>query len=183
MSRIIDAGGAPVSLITNAASSTIKGLDLEIVARPSSNFDVSASYGYLDAKYDSYAFNATTNFSGTSLVRAPKHSVSTGVEWRIPFGDRDQLTLRADYALLGDFFHEPGQGEIRFGTGIPLTAEDGYGLLDLRASYQHGPFRLTGYVNNVTDKEYRRTVNALGSTVVGFAGTPRLYGLKIGYTY
>jgi iron complex outermembrane receptor protein len=183
VSRIIDAGGAPVTLITNAASSTVKGADLEIQMRPSRNFEVNVTYGYLDAKYDKYIFNATTDFSDTRLVRAPKHSISAGAEWRIPVSDKGQLSLRADYALLSDFFHEPGQGEIRFGTGIPLTAEEGYGLLDLRATYQQGAWRITGYVNNATDKAYRRSINALGSTVVGFAGAPRIYGVKVGFTY
>ena len=29
-------------------------------------------------------------------------------------------------------FHEPGEGNAIFGSGIPLTVEKGYGLVDLR---------------------------------------------------
>ena len=90
-----------MSLISNAASSTVKGFDLEIAVRPSRNFDVDIAYGYLDAKYDSYVFNATTDFSGTRMVRAPQHSINVGVEWRVPVWDDGQLALRADYALTG----------------------------------------------------------------------------------
>lgn len=185
ISRIILPAGtsAPVSLISNAASSTIKGLDLEITARPSRNFEVNIAYGYLDAKYDSYVFNATTDFSNTRMVRAPEHSINIGAEWRIPVLGDGELSLRADYALTGDFFHEPGQGNILYGTGIPLTAEDGYGLLDLRATLSKANWKLTAYATNVGDTEYRRTINALGSTVVGFAGTPRIYGVKLGYSF
>jgi iron complex outermembrane receptor protein len=69
-----------------------------------------------------------------------------------------------------------------------LTAEDGYGLLDIRATYEMKGWRLTGYVTNATNTEYRRTVNVLGSgpvgpRVVGFAGTPRIYGVKLGYSF
>lgn len=185
ISRIILPAGStsPVSLISNAASSTIKGLDLEITARPSRNFEVNIAYGYLDAKYDSYVFNATTDFSGTRMVRAPEHSINVGAEWRIPLLGDGELSLRADYALTGDFFHEPGQGNILYGTGIPLTAEDGYGLLDLRATLTKDNWKLTAYATNVGDADYRRTINALGSTVVGFAGTPRIYGVKLGYSF
>ena len=185
ISRIILPAGsvAPVSLISNAASSTIKGLDLEITARPSRAFEVNIAYGYLDAKYDSYIFNPTTDFSGTRMVRAPEHSINIGAEWRADVWGDGEFSLRADYALTGDFFHEPGEGNVAFGTGLPLTAEDGYGLLDLRASLTKGNWRVTGYVNNLGDTKYRRTINALGNTVVGFAGAPRIYGVKLGYSF
>ncbi len=181
VSRIIEVPN-PVSLISNAASSTIKGLDLEITARPSRAFEVNIAYGYLDAKYDIYAF-MTTDFSHTRMVRAPEHSVNVGAEWRIPVLGDGELSLRADYALTGDFFHEPGQGNILYGTGIPLTAEDGYGLLDLRATLTKDNWKITAYATNVGDTKYRRTINALSTRVVGFAGTPRIYGVKLGYNF
>ena len=174
---------APVSLISNAASSTIKGLDLEVTARPDKSFEVNIAYGYLDAKYDRYVFNATTDFSGTRMVRAPRHSINVGAEWRADVLDGGEFSVRADYALTGDFFHEPGEGKIAFGSGIPLTAEDGYGLLDLRATLSKDNWKLTGYVNNLGNTHYRRTVNALGNTVVGLAGVPRVYGVKLGYSF
>ena len=185
ISRIILPPGstAPVSLISNAASSTVKGIDLEIAVRPSRNFDLDIAYGYLDAKYDSYVFNATTDFSDTRMVRAPQHSINVGGEWRLPVWDDGELALRADYALMGDFFHEPGEGNLVYGTGIPLTAEDGYGLLDLRATLTKGNWRLTAYATNIGNTRYRRTINALGNTVVGFAGAPRIYGAKLGYSF
>ena len=185
VSRILDTPSGPQTLISNAASSKIDGIDLELALRPSRNFDVSVAYGYLDAKYDQYVFNLGQNlvFDDTVLVRAPKHSISVGAEWRVPIGDANRLTLRADYALLGTFFHEPGQGEPRFGSGIPLTREEGYGLLDLRAAFDAGPFKVTAYATNVLNKAYRRTVNALGNTIVGFAGQPRIVGAKASYSF
>lgn len=188
VSRIVDlGGGAAASLITNAASSTIKGVDMELLLRPSKNIDVSIAYGYLDAKYDEFIADpraATfTDFSGTRLVRSPEHTVNLGVEWRVPVGESFQLTLGGDYALLSDFFHEPGEGQRKFGGAVSLSGEDGYGLLDLRASVDVGNFRVTGFVNNVFDTYYRRTVLALGSTLSDFPGAPRIYGIKAGYRF
>ena len=100
----------------------------------------------------------------------------------IPLGV-GRISLRADYAWLDDFFHEPGEGDNRFGSGVPLTAEDGYGLLDVRVGYELGNWRVIGFVSNALDEEYRRTVNALGSTVVGFAGQPRVYGAKLSFDF
>lgn len=182
VSRIIDAGGAPVSLITNAASSEVTGLDLELEARVTSSFTLSLAYGYLDAKYDEYIFNATSDFSDTTLVRAPEHSLNLGAEKVLALGE-GVLSLRADYAWLDDFFFEPGEGDNRFGSGIPLTEEGGYGLLDLRATYSMDRWDIIGFMTNALDEEYRRTVNALGSTIVGFAGQPRVYGVKFGWNF
>lgn len=191
VSRIVDlGGGAAASLISNAASSKIYGADVELLLRPSDNFDLSVTYGYLDAKYDSYFTNAAgvpptaaTNFSDRPLVRAPKHSINVGGEWRIPIGDDSGLTLRADYAMLAKFYHEPGEADPIYGGAVSLSKEPSYGLLDLRAAYEIGDFRITAYVTNVTKKDYRRTVLALGSTLSDFPGEPRIYGLKVGYRF
>ncbi len=184
ISRIIDTASGPQTLISNAASSTINGLDLELLLRPSDNLDFSFTYGYLDATYDNYVFNIAQNlvFSGTTLVRAPSNSLNAGIEYRIPIAS-NQLTLRADAAFTDTFYHEPGEGNPVFGSGIPLTVEKSYTLVDLKAVYEVGDLRFTAYVNNVADEEYRRTVNALGATVVGFAGAPRLYGFRVSYSY
>lgn len=191
VSRIVDlGGGAAASLISNAASSKIYGADVELLLRPSDHFDVSVTYGYLDAKYDAYFTNAAgtlptaaTDFSDRTLVRAPKHSINVGAEWRIPTGDDSGLTLRADYALLDKFYHEPGNADPIYGGAVSLSREPSYGLLDLRAAYEIGNFRVTAYVTNATKTNYRRTVLALGSTLSDFPGEPRIYGLKVGYRF
>lgn len=184
VSRIIDAGGAPVSLITNAASSEVTGFDLEVLTRVNQYLDLSLSYGFLDATYEDYVFNVDQNldFSDTDLVRAPNHTLNIGAETYFEVG-RGELTMRADYAWLSNFYFEPGEGDNRFGSGIPLSEEGSYGLLDLRVVYGQDQWRVTGFMTNALDEEYRRTVNALGSTIVGFAGQPRIYGVKFGWEF
>jgi iron complex outermembrane receptor protein len=191
VSRIVDlGGGAAASLIDNAATSKVNGIDAELVLRPSDNFDFSVAYGFLDAKYDTYTTNApgTTPtpaqiYSGTRLVRAPKHTLNVGAEWRLPLGADSQLMLRADYAMLSDFFHEPGEANPIYGGASSLAGEDGYGLLDLRASVDFGAFKVTGFVTNVLNTDYRRTVFALGSTASDYPGQPRIFGAKVGYSF
>lgn len=182
-------GGGVLNVITNAAASTIRGAEMEAVISPSSRFEVNIAYAYLDAKYDTYvlvppgsAVTAATDFSGTRLVRAPKHSISTGAQWTVPIGD-DQLRLRADYSFRSTFFHETGEGSPIYGVQIPLTREKSYGLLDVRATYSHGPWSVSGYVTNLTKTVYRRTVNQLSNVVVGYPGEPRIFGVKVGWHY
>ncbi|WP_018076108.1 TonB-dependent receptor [Novosphingobium nitrogenifigens] len=184
VARIIGSVSSATALIDNAASSTIKGVELEIVAHPTAHTTIGGSYGYLDAKYDNFVYNASTDFSNTTMVRSPKHSFSVNAEQTIPLGGNKVLTLRADYSYMTRFFHEPGQGELAYGVGTPLTAEGGYGLLNFRAGVDIGALRITGFVTNATDTAYRRTILYLpNGSSVGFAGEPRMYGGSIGYHF
>src|SRR3546814_11736973 len=117
--------------------------------RPSDNFDLSVTYGYLDAKYDSYFTNAAgapptaaTDFSHRSLVRAPQHSINVGGEWRIPTGDDSGLTLRADYALLAQSYHEPGDADPIYGCAVHLSRRPHHRLLTLLSAHVIGLLRL-----------------------------------------
>lgn len=175
------AGGGAATLITNAATSEVKGFELEFVARPSDTLEFNLSYAYTDAKYKKFPFNATTNFSNTRMVRAPVHSINTGGQWTIPIGS-NSLQLRADYALLSKFYFEPGQGNPIYGNTTPLTVQPSYGLLDLRATLRAGDFRVSGFVNNATNQYYRRTVLAVPGQLVGYPGAPRTYGVSVGWS-
>jgi iron complex outermembrane receptor protein len=62
VARIIGSVSSATPLIANAASSTIKGLELEVTAHPMRGTTLGLSYGYLDAKYDKFIYNATTDF-------------------------------------------------------------------------------------------------------------------------
>lgn len=184
VARILGSVSSATPLIDNAASSTIKGVELEVTGHLTRNTTLGFSYGYLDAKYDSFVYNASIDFSNTRMVRAPKHSFSINAEQSIPLGDEKGLTLRADYSYMSDFFHEPGEGNIAYGAGTPLTKEEGYGLLNLRAGLDIGSLRIAAYITNVTDKAYRRTILYLpNGSSVGFSGEPRIYGASIGYRF
>ncbi|MEI5604159.1 hypothetical protein, partial [Streptomyces brasiliscabiei] len=89
-----------------------------------------------------------------------------------------------EYSYMTRFFHEPGQGNAAYGVGTPLTAEPGYGLLNLRAGLDVGPVRVSAYVTNLTNKAYRRSILYLpNGSSVGFSGEPRLYGASVGYHF
>jgi iron complex outermembrane receptor protein len=118
------------------------------------------------------------------MVRAPKHSFSVNAEQRFTLGGNKELTLRAEYSYMSRLFHEPGQANIAYGAGMPLTEEPAYGLLNLRAGLDIGALRVSAYVTNLTDKAYRRTILYLpNGSSVGFSGEPRLYGISAGYHF
>lgn len=183
VSTVVDLGGGNTpSLIANAADSRIQGGELDLTVEPIRDLQFTFGYAYTDAKYGTYKGPAGVDFSNTSLVRAPKNSINTSAQYTFPVGDDSDIMVRADYALLSDFFHEPGQGELRFGSTIPLTREPGYGLGNARIAFRHGQWKLSGWVQNVFDTTYRRTVLALPGQVISIYGQPRTYGVTLGWT-
>lgn len=184
VSTIVDLGnGNTPSLIDNAATSTIKGGELELFLRPSRNLNIGMSYAYTDAKYDEFIGPAGADFSGTSLVRAPKHSVNANFDYTVPFGQDSDVVFSANYALLSDFFHEPGEARAIYGTTVPLTGEEGYGLLNARVQVNIGSSYLAVWGKNITDKLYRRSVLALPGQVINIYGEPAMYGVTVGHKF
>lgn len=176
-------GGGAATLITNAASSEVKGFEAELVARPAEGLEFNLGYAYTDGKYDSFPFNATTDFSGTRMVRSPKDSVNAGVQFEVPVSSTSTLTVRADYAYLSTFYFEPGEGNGLYGNTIPLSVQPSYGLLDMRATYAVNNLRLSAFVSNATDEYYRRTTLGLPGQLISYPGPPRTYGLSLSWSY
>ena len=182
VSRVVQLpDGSVPSLITNAGKSRIEGAELDLTFEPIRDLMFNLAYAYTDAEYRSYVAGAN-DFSKTRMVRAPKHSINASGEYTFAVGADSDITLRADYAHLSKFYHEPGQGELKFGSTIPLTSEDGYGLANARISYRLKNWRVSGWVQNAFDKEYRRTVLALPGQVINLYGQPRTYGLTLEWT-
>jgi iron complex outermembrane receptor protein len=164
---------AAATLITNAASSTVRGAEFEAVVRPTDAFEFNLAYAYTDGQYEDFQFNATTDYSGTRMVRSPEHSLNVGGQYTFEFGGDSELRLRADYAYLSEFYFEPGE-QVR---------EPGYGLLDLTATYSIGDVKVTAFMANATDEYYRRTVLQLPGQLIGYAGPPRTFGIKLNWKF
>ena len=76
--------------IINAASSTIKGVELEVTAVPTDGLTLSASLAFLEAKYDDFPFllpnGNTLDLSGERLQNAPKFAGTLNAQYLFPLG-------------------------------------------------------------------------------------------------
>ena len=147
-----------------------------------SAFKCPTHQSYTDGTYDSFPFNATTDFSGTRMVRSPKDSVNAGIQFEMPIAD-NLLTIRADYAYLSELFFEPGEGNAIYGNTIPLSVQPSYGLVDLRATLSVRDLKLSAFMSNVTDEYYRRTTLGLPGQLISYPGPPRTFGLSLSWSY
>lgn len=193
----VDTSGTLINSSENAGRATIKGLDVDLLAKPASGTTLNAKVQYLDAKYDKlhlftaaprdnfacpFTFTGGTaggapvkdfNCSGNPLLFSPKWTVNLGAEQIVPLGDTLELVANVDTAWRD---RQWGAFEYLAFESIPAfwTTD---ASLTLRAP--DGGWSLTGYVRNIEDK--RRNL-APQSAPVGFAvghySAPRTYGLR-----
>lgn len=89
--------------IENAASATVKGVEVEATWRITPRLKADTAFSLLDATYNDYRDLDTLNplagfqdLSGNPLNRAPDFSGTLGVEADLPVGDAGEATLRAE---------------------------------------------------------------------------------------
>lgn len=91
--------------IDNAGDATLRGLELEVAAWLSDNFEIGGSYGYLDPKYDTYIDAGGNDLSNNHFAHAPENTFNAYARYIVPgFQDVGDLTFRVDYAWVDDHF-------------------------------------------------------------------------------
>jgi len=82
----------PGLVLSNAASSRIKGAELEIEFAPTKQVRLTGSVGYNDAKYRDYLAPipgvGTVQIAGNRLPYAPKWTASLGASYEVPLGEK-----------------------------------------------------------------------------------------------
>ena len=173
--------------ITNAASASSEGLELEVLALLTPGTRLTLNYGYLNADYDEFDANLfgetdengaliITNYSGNALRRSPKNQLYIGLaqDWELPKG---LLTGDASYRW-------KDRQETTIDNDDWLAIED-YGVLDFNLTYQHDTrWRISAFVHNVTDEDvlgYALRVSNLWQFATPET-RPRTYGVAMAYT-
>ncbi len=118
------------TIVDNAATATIKGIEFEFRALPFDSLNVYGSVGYLDARYDEFSTligGVLVDISNRDLRRTPEWSASVGGDWTLPVGGRgSELVLSAGWRYLSSL-----QTTI-VGAWFDPTINDPRGLADAR---------------------------------------------------
>jgi len=173
--RVVLVNGFSTAISENAATSTIKGLEVEASAMPVRNLRINASYAYLDAKYDNYVVDALANldFSGNHLPRAPKNRFNIDATYTHDFDGGASLELRAAYNYTGTFFFQPDN--------LPIEREKGYGLTDASATFTlaNGTTSIQAWGRNIFGVEYRTYLDPLDQERVEGWSDKATYGVTL----
>lgn len=178
--------------IGNAASATVRGLEIETVFRPLTGLTLTFNYAMLDSEYahfpnaavpsqlrayvrDLPEYNAATSTfdaTGNRLTAAPESSVSASVQYDYPIAS-GSLFLRGEYYWQDRAYYDPSNARI--------MSQDPYDLINVSVGYENirDGWSARVIAKNVTDEHYLITVAANGVVPAGLAGAPRTVALQL----
>ena len=172
--RVEIVNNAPFVHLTNAAASTVRGIEVEGFAAIADGFRVEYGYAYLDAKYDDYLYAPGKDFSGNQMTRSPKNTANMALVFESPTS-LGAITARVAGNYVDTFFFEPDNAKID-----PGTKEPSHTMLDANLSLGHGPWTVTLWAKNLTDEESRASVfNVSGNQLYEIWAPRRTYGLTL----
>jgi iron complex outermembrane receptor protein len=185
-----DAAGVPVTTIANAGKSRSKGFEAELFARPVDTLSLSASIAYTDARYVQFSQCAAAGVcisrNGDRFSYVPQWTVALNGEYRIPLHNRQELSFAANYRYVSSNLVDDGNFLADLGATIPVPA---YSRLDLRVSYSYAGWKLTGYVNNVTNSfnytnvAYNSFLPEVPENLYVVPLPPRTFGAMVSYKF
>ncbi len=170
--------------IRNAASATVRGVELDVIALLTERLTLEASYGYTDEEYDDAeaflrdpAFPANTSVSDLDFQMVPENTFSAALTYEHPVGDMGYLNWRGSYSFVDE------------------VASDTYNFLTLRSYELYNAsvtfttmdekLQVAVYGKNLKDEVYSHfgfDNTAIGSKTIWLA-PPRTYGLEVTYNF
>jgi iron complex outermembrane receptor protein len=178
--RVVPSAVAGVDLvvISNAARSTISGMEVEgswLIA-PDLLLDFGASY--LDAEFDSYQFSPELDFSGNTMPRAPEFTYTLALRYEQTLG-AGVFDSTLAYSWQDRAYFEADNNQVD-----PDSTQKAHGLLDVSVSYTQNAWTFSLWGTNLLDEEYRRSVfNTTGNSQRQVFAAPATAGAKITYSF
>lgn len=171
-------------LTVNAGEARIRGAELDAEFALTDALNLHAKYSYTDTEYTSFpATAASGDLTGKQFVAVPEQEGLIGASYITPIGS-GELQVRADVAHTGERF-----------LNLRNTVSDGsITRLDMRVSYDLGPYTFALWGKNLTDDrgvasqftDISLFIQPLGSgRVSGYTNytPPREYGATVGYRF
>ncbi len=182
------------AVISNAATASIKGVELEMLGKPTSDLQISGSLSYLHTRYQSFpnasvasaystlipnqtcvAGVCTFDATGNRLEATPRWSGVVGIDYNPRIGDY-QLDVHVDWARRGRAYFDA--------SNLPISSQPAYSLIN--ASIGIGPetgWKAELFVRNAANKKYYQVIAGNGVVPGAISGEPRIYGLRLGYSF
>jgi len=182
----------PISAYTqNAATAKVKGVELELLARPLPSLDLFANVAYLNAYYSDYP-NATFKLAGNSipfdasgnaLNNAPRWTLALGGTYTYQTDGAGAFYIGADYHFqTKQYFSPVNDGEYGI---VNLARQGAYALFNARVGWrsEDNAWDAALIGRNLGNREYITTAVDYGGlaaqTMVGRPGAPRTFTLQV----
>lgn len=165
--------GVLTQYLTNAARSSIDGLEVELGWRPLADLHLDLSGAWLDARFDEYIDGADIDRSGNRLVGAPRTSLSALARYEPALARGGHLQFIVDASYRDEFYFNSAN-TARF-------ASPSRTLLGARVGYA-GPedrYRVSLWGRNLTDELYYSRATSFLAIDAILVGEPRSYGVEV----
>ncbi|MGP1276088.1 MAG: TonB-dependent receptor [Caulobacterales bacterium] len=167
---------------SNAGEATQYGLELQASYAVTDRVEMFATYAYNMATFNDTSNGQAQALAGNRFRYSPEHSASVGVRAELFSNNLGSLSFLPAYSWQSHIFFD--NNNQRF-AGV---RQDAYGLLRARLRFDAADERWYGEVfgSNLTDEQY--LIDA-GNTGAAFglptfiAGSPRLYGVRLGVNF
>jgi iron complex outermembrane receptor protein len=170
------------SVVDNAGKANIQGAELELLAEPVDNLQLSLNYGWLDPEYDEYIDGGVDVADNRDFPYSPENTANAAVQYTLPGVAGGELVGRLDYVYVDDrvAYPDPLQN---------LRSQlDSYELWNARLSLADvpvgdGSVTVAAWGKNLADEEYRTNTIPFVFWTVSYFGQPRSYGLDVSYAF
>lgn len=170
------AESVPIQQLSNAAASTLYGLEMEATWRPVDSLVVQLGAGYTHSEFDQFDTPLGQDLSGRTLPSAPETNVNAMATYTIP-------------SALGAWaFEVDGKYQSKQYFSVnndPILSQGAYTLANAHVSWtsSNEHTSVTAWVRNLADKDY--LVGAFDLASFGWdqwvVGEPRTYGVTFEY--
>ena len=179
--QVYDPAFGVLPALGNVPKSEVKGVELQLIARPVEGWDVNLAATFMDTEVaDDFLVSTGAsptdfiNLVGINLPNTPEFSLVADTQYR--FGVSDNFDM-----YVGGSFTHVGEQLSRFPqrSGAPNLPD--YSLVDLRVGFEpsDGNWGLQLWGRNVTDEYYRTGDNNSVDTSYHFAGQGANYGATL----
>jgi len=173
---------AGATVLRNAGEATVRGIEVEALARPTDNLELTLGYGYLDFEYEEFVIGGVDISDTAEAPFAPENTLQASAVYTWPLGSNGALQARMDLSYTDEYHFNP--------TLFLHDAAEERTLLNARLSWKEiplpqGSLELSAWVQNLTDEEYREfgtDFGALGFSTNSF-GDPRTWGVDLRYEF
>ncbi|MDR6991758.1 TonB-dependent receptor [Luteimonas sp. 3794] len=178
--QVENPSGTPFFITANGGNARAVGFEAALTNRFTDRLSGFLNYGWIDAKFNALDDDDNPqSLAGNRFRLTPEHTVALGLDWQLPFGAGHAFYVRPNYSWRAKVFFEDDNS--------PAISQDAFGLLNLNAGVRlAGGWDLQAYVQNLTDETYlvdAGNTGALFGTPTFVPGSPRLYGVRVGYTF
>lgn len=192
--------GSTSPIISNAGASTYKGVELEGAMRVTNDTKLSAGYGYLDAKFDSFITAGLTGqvvdaASNLVIGYAPKHTFNINADSKLANTEFGKLKGLVEYRYVASYYNYAANKSMTAPNAMPGNlAEDSkqpsLGTINARLTLGEIPVGGPGkaeaslWVKNLSDKQVRQNmIDVSGYYQVGYWSAPRTIGASFNYKW